>query len=98
MDYYFYEYYEYKLFGFIVIDVVVFVIWIGVMFMVKWKLFIEKWRKVWWGKEKIDGKYWFIEVKNDGVDEIVFVFIVWLVYVVIIFVFEIVVIFKRFVD
>lgn len=47
-------------------------------------------------KEKIDGKL--RKVLFDYVDEIFYVFIVWLVYVFIILVLEVVVIFKCYVD
>ena len=98
LDYYLYEHHEYKSLGFIATDVVVLAIWIGVMFMAKRKLLTEKWRKVRRGKEKTDGKHRPVEVKNDGADEIAFVFIAWLAYVAITLVPEIAVIFKRFAD
>ena len=98
LDYYLVEHHEVRSLGFIATDIIVLSIWIGVMFMAKQK-FLSKLRKRRRAKEKVDGKRQREEVeRDDGADEIAYVFIAWLAYVAITLVPEVAVIFKRFAD
>ena len=97
LDIYLAEHHDYKSLGFIATDIVVVVIWVGVMFAAKRK-FLSKLKKMRrkTEKEKTDGRP--KRSASDYADEIPYLFIAWLAYVSITLVPEVAVIFKRFAD
>ena len=96
LDYYLYKHHDFKSLAFITTDIIVVVIWVGVMFMAKRKFLLKlkkmRRRNV---KEKVDGGG---KAPDEYADEIPYVFIAWLAYVAITLVPEVAVIFKRFAD
>lgn len=94
LDFYLVEHQDYNHLGFIATDVVVVSIWIGVMFMAK-RRFLSKLKKIRRRAqtEIVDGK-----APDEYADEIPYVYIAWLAYVLFTLVPEVAVIFKRFAD